>query len=160
MRFALSEGVLINAFVSFVPFFFSPLFPWLRFSYHPNSGEKTKNEGVHLDPHRSGRDSGRQCLLGTLLPRARHPGNHLISSSSFIASDVFFCVFSLLKFVRFGDVWEVDPLRSTFWTGGDSRNLSRPILQTIDSIQCMVQIWTVWSDPYPAKINVYVASIV
>jgi hypothetical protein len=29
---------------------------------------------VHLDPHRPGRNPGRQRLLGALLPRARHPG--------------------------------------------------------------------------------------
>uniref|UniRef100_A0A453LX58 Tubulin/FtsZ 2-layer sandwich domain-containing protein n=1 Tax=Aegilops tauschii subsp. strangulata TaxID=200361 RepID=A0A453LX58_AEGTS len=32
-------------------------------------------EGVHLDPHRAGRHPGRQRVLGTLLPRARHPGS-------------------------------------------------------------------------------------
>lgn len=32
------------------------------------------NERVSLHPHRSGRHTDRQCLLGALLPRARHPG--------------------------------------------------------------------------------------
>jgi hypothetical protein len=32
---------------------------------------------VHLDPHRPGRNPGRQRLLGALLPRARHPGTDL-----------------------------------------------------------------------------------
>jgi hypothetical protein len=32
------------------------------------------NEGVHLYPYRSGRDSGRKCMLGAVLSRAWHPG--------------------------------------------------------------------------------------
>jgi hypothetical protein len=32
---------------------------------------------VHFDPHWSSRYSSRKCLLGTLLPRAWHPGTSL-----------------------------------------------------------------------------------
>lgn len=38
-----------------------------------------ENERVHLHSHRSGRYPGWKCLLGTLLPRAWHPGIFLIS---------------------------------------------------------------------------------
>lgn len=36
--------------------------------------KKEKDEGVHIRSHWSGRYSGRQCLLGTLLPRTWHSG--------------------------------------------------------------------------------------
>jgi hypothetical protein len=36
--------------------------------------KSSDNEGVHLYPYRSGRDSGRKCMLGAVLSRAWHSG--------------------------------------------------------------------------------------
>jgi len=41
------------------------------------------HEGVHLDPHRSGRYPGRKRVLGALLPRAWHSGTNPSISPSF-----------------------------------------------------------------------------
>ncbi len=43
---------------------------WLLVSYIFFGPE---NAGVHLNPHRAGRRADGQCLLGALLPGARHP---------------------------------------------------------------------------------------
>jgi hypothetical protein len=48
---------------------------------------------MHFDPHWSSRNSGRKCLLGTLLPRTRHWGNNhrspLISTDLLISFLIF-----------------------------------------------------------------------
>ncbi len=36
--------------------------------------KRSDNEGVHLYPYRSGRNSGRKCMLGAVLSRAWHSG--------------------------------------------------------------------------------------
>ena len=74
------------AFPSFFPFYrLSLLIPILELLSHPSSdfpevlSSRTLllqiyNEGVHLDPHRSGRHPGRKLLLGALLSRTWHQG--------------------------------------------------------------------------------------
>lgn len=69
----------------------------------------SKDERVHLSPHWTGRYSGWQCVLGTLLPRAWHPGKEskilfVIFLDLFFNAPVFvanfpFLHFSILQFV-------------------------------------------------------------
>lgn len=66
-RISRSATLLLQKRLCIRPWYFS-----LQDSNPPSQSlvlpNKTENEGVHFDPHRTGWNSGRQCLLGALLP--------------------------------------------------------------------------------------------